>query len=770
MADTLQDISGKYNWELLPGAVSMIWTGTELITETAGYSDITAKKPIKADDLFWIASNTKAIACAIVLRLADQGLLDLNAAVSHYLPSWAGIKLANGKTPTRPPTLRDTLGHRSGLGFFPKMPITQWTVQELAEMAVRDGLDHEPGEYCYSNWGIDVAMAIAEHVGGAPWEVLLQKEVLNPLGMTETLFFPSPELCAERLAKSYRFDKMDMSLPVEMTIDQLVWPYNLPGAKAEAGGGLFSTAADLMKFYRMLAGKGVDANGNRFLSDEIMEEWYAISGPGKGLNYTFGTDVNAEAGTIGHGGAYHTSATADWKRGTARVFLTQVCGGNQLSRSFSSDWEDYASRWAGARAARPLITIGVLSDNQGYPYKEDWGFSNTEKALLMLKDMHPDVVVNCGDIADGDNPPAIRYYYDMVERILGKGIRQVACNGNHDIGLRAKRDGHEALADFQRAFGQYPGKQVTHEVINGFDFIALSLIVNEPYTVDECKLLEEELDKAVARDSVKPIFVLTHYHPYDTVLASSCEWGKNLRATLNRYPQVVSLCGHYHLPHQDPRTIWEGEFVAMDTASLSYGCVPDRFENMMSCLIPYGRECISFMLIEVFENYMRICGFNPESGRQIGEGEWIVQLPYRPERARYNADMAKERVAPEFADDAKIIYRYDFGFIYLLIDRPVKGDFTYCYRLRITELDSDGNDAGEPKDYFFMDDFYRLPRCRDTRFVIKAPPNSLQDGRTYRYEVFPRESFGKEGSPLVLTAPVFKGYTFNNIPIAYPQE
>lgn len=341
---------GYEDAEDMPGAVSMIWTGREMLVETSGYADIAAKRSISTNDVFWIASNTKAIACALMLRLIDRGLVGLDRPVADYIPEWKGIRLKDGKAPSHAPTVRETMGHTAGLAFFPKMPITQYSVQELARKAANDGLDHDVGEYLYSNWGIDVAMAVVERVTGKPWEEMLETEVLKPLGMADTVFFPSEEVVKTRLAKSYRVDPdRPDDAPVEVTVDQLVYPYSTPGSHAEAGGGLFSTAPDLMRFFRMVAARGVLPDGRRFISEGLMREWYGLTDYFRERKYSFGMDIDPEHGFVRHGGAYGTDGAANWERGTARVFMTQVAGWTARTVERRRDWADYTAKWLGER-------------------------------------------------------------------------------------------------------------------------------------------------------------------------------------------------------------------------------------------------------------------------------------------------------------------------------------------------------------------------------------------------------------------------------------
>ena len=339
--------------EDLPGAVSLIWTGKEVLADVSGYADLATKRPATTNDLFWMASNTKAIACSLMLRQIDKGLVKLDAPVADYLPEWKDIRIKDGRVPKHAPTVRELMGHTAGLAFFPKMPITQFSMQELAHMAVTNGLDHDVGEHLYSNWGIDVAMAVVESVTGKPWEKSLQTEVLDPLGMKDTTFFPTEEDYENRMARSYRFDPYDQKkAPEEIKVDQLVYPYNKPGTQAEAGGGLFGTASDLLSFFRMVANRGKLPDGTQFISEKLMEEWYGLTDFYKDKKYTFGLTCDREKGFVGHGGAYNTNGGANWKRGTARVFMTQILMWTAHSVDRRRNWEDYAAQWLDVKADR----------------------------------------------------------------------------------------------------------------------------------------------------------------------------------------------------------------------------------------------------------------------------------------------------------------------------------------------------------------------------------------------------------------------------------
>ena len=324
------------DWTRTPGHVSVEWKDGKAVWTVEGYLDIDARTPMRKDALFWAASNTKGIAAALVLTYVDEGKIDLDAPVEQYFPQWSEImvveKAKDGtekrRPPKRKPTVRHVLSHMSGLAFFPQMPIDQYSVQELVDMAVKQGLRTDPGvKYRSSNWGIDIAVAIVEKVGGRPWEVLLQERVLDPLGMKGATFWPTKEEQA-RIVVPYHFPKGGRK-PIRGNGVNQFGPNveNRETRHAEAGGGLYATADDFMRFFYMVANHGVGMDGRRILSERVCREWYRRQTPSHAkTSYSFGMVTDYEKGEISHGGAYATFGAANWRTKTFRVKLVQKCG------------------------------------------------------------------------------------------------------------------------------------------------------------------------------------------------------------------------------------------------------------------------------------------------------------------------------------------------------------------------------------------------------------------------------------------------------------
>ena len=320
--DYIGDGPGK-----VPGAVVIGCVGGKLTTQCLGFADVAGRKPMTADTVGWLASNTKAIACALVLSYVEEGKLALDVPISRYLPEWKGEKV---------PTLRQCMSHTSGLKFFPEMPIDRRPVQLLSRIGAQSGMVFAPGEkYQYSNWGIDIAVACVEVVTGQPWEVLLKARILDPLDMRDATFFPTEEQSA-RMAKGYVL--ADDQPAKEATVDQFQYPYSLHGRYPEAGGGLFGSPMDMIKFFAMVANGGVGLNGKRVLKEETVALWFEKQTPEcVSEGYSFGARVSQDKQMMSHGGAWSTWGCAYRASGVARVFFVQHAGGE------SKGYEEFRS-------------------------------------------------------------------------------------------------------------------------------------------------------------------------------------------------------------------------------------------------------------------------------------------------------------------------------------------------------------------------------------------------------------------------------------------
>ena len=321
----------------LAGAVTFVVGPEGVIRQDAvGYADVAAKTPLKADAMFWIASMTKPITAVAFMMLVDEGKLSLDDPVTKYIPEMTNLWVVESKSDAamalarqkRPITLRHLLSHTSGLPF-----LTPLLTKDLASLPMRDAvttftmnpLEFQPGEgYRYSNEGIDTAGRVIEIAGGMPYDKFLQTRIFDPLGMTDTTFFPTAAQL-NRLPKSYGPDAKKIGLR-EVSLPFLRKPYDRPDRYAEPGGGLFSTGADLSRFCRMLLNNGT-CEGKRYLSEAAMAELRKnqTGQPKHRYGLGFGVDIDGH-GAFGHGGAQGTNMTVYPERKVALIWLVQHAG------------------------------------------------------------------------------------------------------------------------------------------------------------------------------------------------------------------------------------------------------------------------------------------------------------------------------------------------------------------------------------------------------------------------------------------------------------
>lgn len=327
------------------GVVTLVLEDGETVHQSAvGMADRENQIAMAEDRVFWIASMTKSISATAILTLVDEGKLSLDEPASKWLPEIGGAKLADGSPPARPITLRDLLSHTSGLAFPPRKPTdgAQSLKGYVAEL-VKAPLAFEPGSDYQYGFGITVAGRIAEIASGQPFDLFLKERLLDPLGMGDTSFHPDERLRA-RLARTYKSAEEGEGLVA--AYNPFVTSDSSVRRMTEPSGGLFSTAADLAKFYRMILDGGVH-EGKRLVSEAaIAEMTKPHTAGGKLLNYGLGWQCNQPEKSIvpgfsdasyGHGGALGTHGWIDPERRLVAIFLVQnvlVKEGGKVRQAF----------------------------------------------------------------------------------------------------------------------------------------------------------------------------------------------------------------------------------------------------------------------------------------------------------------------------------------------------------------------------------------------------------------------------------------------------
>jgi CubicO group peptidase (beta-lactamase class C family) len=257
------------------GIVTLTWRHGEIAQADAlGFRDTESRTPMTRDTLFRIASMTKPVTSVAALMLVEEGRMALESPVAHWLPELASPRvlldpdgsLSQTEPARRPITLLDLLTHRAGFayhftasnelaaayervfnGFDAHVDPARW-LEHVAELP----LIFHPGERWHYGIATDVLGALVQRVAGMPLGEFFRTRIFEPLGMTDTGYFVTPEQ-AGRLATSYVIGA-DRKPYVEDHPSSSRW---LDRDRFQSGGGgLVSTADDYLQFARMLLGRG----------------------------------------------------------------------------------------------------------------------------------------------------------------------------------------------------------------------------------------------------------------------------------------------------------------------------------------------------------------------------------------------------------------------------------------------------------------------------------------------------------------------------------
>ena len=344
-----------------PGAISVFYKNGRQETACLGFADVAKKTPMSLDRTFMQCSQTKGFCGVTVAILVEEGKISLDDPVSKYLPEFSKLYVAkkgkDGKVVRVPaktaPTIRMVMCHMGG--FVTDIPTKNkrgWPaipLRQAAKEAARCNLLFEPGtKIKYSNTGIDIGAAVVEVVTGKPWDVFLKERVLDPLGMTDTTFNPTDE----QLARSISMYDVAAGKPAKFCAfrKKMPLPHNGPGIHPSAGAGLWTTAADQLKFYKMLMNLGVGDNGVRILKAETVKKLLATSSrPAKSKSpYSLGLVVNYKLGTMGHSGAWKTYCQVNWRKKELKLWAVQQWHANKLKMPWFKDWNAAADQFFAA--------------------------------------------------------------------------------------------------------------------------------------------------------------------------------------------------------------------------------------------------------------------------------------------------------------------------------------------------------------------------------------------------------------------------------------
>lgn len=264
------------------GAVLVAVNGHVLLAKGYGRANIPIGEPNTPDTKFFIGSITKQFTAAAILKLVEQGKINLDSPITRYLPDWP-IMIGNKIS------VRHLLTHQSGIPCYTDNPLLMLhrmegiSQAELVDIIRESPLEFEPGtRFKYSNSGYIVLGEIIEAVSGQSYEAFLHHEILKPAGMLDSGYGRRDAAHPQR-ADGYTLAEsggLVAACPVDYSI-------------LHTAGALYSTINDMLKWDKAL-------REGTIISYESIRQMYTP----ELSNYGFGWVIDERWGQIvaHHGG------------------------------------------------------------------------------------------------------------------------------------------------------------------------------------------------------------------------------------------------------------------------------------------------------------------------------------------------------------------------------------------------------------------------------------------------------------------------------------
>ena len=358
---------------IVPGGVFMIARkGKTIYYKNFGHTSLDKSSAYKKDDIFRLASMTKAFTTVGIMQLYERGMLGLDDPIMYYIPAFATAQVLDQyneadttftSTPTnRPITVRHLLTHTSGITYgsfnpgkieaiYTKVGANGFGLShhsmntgEMADQIAKAPLIFQPGEKYMYGLNMEVLGRIIEVVSGMPLNQYFKENIFDPLSLEDTRFYLPPSK-HDRLVPVFTMGQDGVPVMASDTEfgEILKYPMSPDNNHYAGGGGLSGTAMDYAVFIQALLNDG-KYPGGRLLSRksiDVMTSDQMISLNQKGTGYskipgiTFGlgfalvTDEGQAAshkspGTYEWGGVFNTKFFIDQEEDLIFVGMTQI--------------------------------------------------------------------------------------------------------------------------------------------------------------------------------------------------------------------------------------------------------------------------------------------------------------------------------------------------------------------------------------------------------------------------------------------------------------
>ena len=395
--------------------------------------------------------------------------------------------------------------------------------------------------------------------------------------------------------------------------------------------------------------------------------------------------------------------------------------------------------------------IGIISDFQldaksNRPYgiiNSKYFEKNLFKALQVFKKNNIDIIIIPGDTTNRGKSVDYLLFEEILYSVYNYNQTPIiiALMGNHDYHKRDEEDKNR-----QTFFNYMQCYPYAHYIINGINFIFWSNdnFLLEEYGVLDFSWIKTTLEKARKNKNKEgdPIIVITHMPPKNTVYGSENIWGHDgIYNILKDYPEVISISGHSHYSLRNKKSIWQGNFTAINTQSLSYIDLDNIYENAMTIredsvkndsigLFAYlNKDNVIFERIEF-------------STEEILDEKWKIDFPINISKFIYTFDKRNKKIKPYFNDNNEIkiekIKEYFNTKKYIVFNAAFHEDYVYNYKIVF-------KNQNFGREYLYYSDYYKNKKLRKKTLKFEIP-SILANGK-YNVEIYAIDSFNNTSKP-----------------------
>ncbi len=417
-ADRFTELCGQIRRDMsrlrIPGVAVGVWNGGREDCAGFGVTSLENPLPVTPDTLFQVGSISKTFTGTVLMKLVEQGRIDLDAPVRRIIRDF---KMRDRQV-TQQVTLRHLLTHTGGWvgDYFNDFGNGDEALDKMVKsLAGLEQVTPLGAFWSYNNAGFNIAARIIELATRQPYEQAVRKTLLDPLGLKMTFFFPDDILITHRFVVGHSRSGREVKVTRPWAI----------GRAGNGVGGVVSTVRDLLKYARFHMGDGRSEDGRRILRQRSLKTMRApqADAGGRGLMcITWFLRVADGLQIFSHGGATHGQQAGFFyipqKRFALAVLTNSDDGGILVDHALKSALSIYF------KAALPRLvphkkTAAELREYAGWYELPLSAFElKVRDGYLVLHD-HPRGGFPTPETPPGPPSPPVRFAYCGPDRIIG---------------------------------------------------------------------------------------------------------------------------------------------------------------------------------------------------------------------------------------------------------------------------------------------------------------------------------------------------------------